>query len=258
MSDSPQILVTNDDGIHAPGIRALATAMRELGDVVMVAPDNEKSAVGHAITIADPIRIQKITNSDQIPGYAVKGTPADCVKIAVQSLLDSPPDIIISGINAGANVGNNVIYSGTVSAATEGTMLKIPSMAISLDCIKVTPDNFSTAQMIAKQMVRSLLRYSLPDGTLLNVNVPHLAESQIRGIRVTRQGDVFYRDYFEKREDPRGRLYYWMTGDMVDPTDDPDTDSQALADGWVSVSPIHYQLTNMDFLDELKSWSFGA
>ncbi len=254
MKTQPKILITNDDGIYAPGIFALWEAMDALGDVVVVAPDTEKSAVGHAITISDPIRIQEITRREGFKGYAVKGTPADCVKIAVQGILDSPPDIVISGINAGANVGNNIIYSGTVSAATEGTMLKIPSIAISLDAVR--GGNYEPAKTVAQRVVHQVLDRGLPEGVLLNVNVPNIPITDIQGIKITKQGNIFFKDWFEGREDPRGHQYYWMTGKIVDPDSDENCDGVALSQGYVSITPIHYQLTCESFLEPLEQWTF--
>ncbi len=199
------ILVTNDDGIFAPGIKSLWKAMTEIGNVTVVAPENEMSAVGHAITLSDPLRVDKIGRSDGFSGYAVGGTPADCVKIGVQSILNEPPDVIVSGINLGENTGTSIIYSGTVSAATEGTMLNIPSVAVSL-CTNSNPD-FSGAMNAAKIVVQKVLENGLPKKTLLNVNVPAIDSQEIKGIRVTEQGNVTYRDTFERREDPRGKIY---------------------------------------------------
>ena len=255
MNSQPKILITNDDGIYAPGIFALWEAMDALGDVIIVAPDSEKSAVGHAITISDPIRIQKVTRRDGFEGYAVKGTPADCVKIAVQGILDSPPDIIISGINAGANVGNNIIYSGTVSAATEGTMLKIPSIAISLDAVR--GGNYEPAKTVAQRVVNQVLDRELPEGVLLNVNVPNIPFAEIQGTKITRQGNIYFKDWLDGREDPRGHQYYWMTGEIVDPDNDDNCDGVALSQGFVSITPIHYQLTCESFLDSLEQWTFN-
>ncbi len=254
-NNKPFILITNDDGIFAPGIYALWEAMTTLGDVAVVAPDTEKSAVGHAITIADPIRTQPVTRRSGFKGYAVTGTPADCVKIAVRSLLDRTPDLIISGVNAGANVGNNIIYSGTVSAATEGTMLGIPSIAISLNSFR--GDHWETAQKYALLFATKTLDHSLPRGTLLNVNVPDLSEEEIRGIRLARQGQVYFKDWFEQREDPRGRRYYWMTGEIVDPSEGDSADSVLLQRGFVTVTPIHYQLTHESFLKDMESWGLN-
>lgn len=254
MKKKPTILITNDDGIFAPGIYALWEAMRKIGDVIVVAPDSEKSAVGHAITISNPIRIKKINGHGKFSGYAVNGTPADCVKIAVKAIMNNSPDIVVSGINHGANVGSNIIYSGTVSAATEGTMLNIPSVAISLNSIK--GGNFSPAQKISESIANLILKNGLPAGVLLNVNVPNIPLDKILGYKVTRQGNIFFIDRFEKREDPRGQVYYWMTGEIIDDDAHDDYDGQALKDNFVSVTPIHYQLTDEKFINQLKRWNF--
>ena len=253
MNKRPQILVTNDDGIFAPGIYALWEAMAEIGDVTVVAPDTEKSAVGHAITITDPIRVQQIHRKNGFEGFAVKGTPADCVKIAGRSLMNTPPDIVVSGINSGANVGSNIIYSGTVSAATEGTIIGIPSIAISLNSIK--GGDMTASQKVAKTIVNKVLENGLPKGILLNVNVPNLQEKSIKGYRITRQGKLVFKDRFEKREDPRGKFYYWMKGEIINDTDS-DTDGYAIQNDYISITPIHYQLTEESFLKILKSWKF--
>ena len=253
MNKRPQILVTNDDGIFAPGIYALWEAMAEIGDVTVVAPDTEKSAVGHAITITDPIRVQQIHRKNGFEGFAVKGTPADCVKIAGRSLMNTPPDIVVSGINSGANVGSNIIYSGTVSAATEGTIIGIPSIAISLNSIK--GGDMTASQKVAKTVVNKVLENGLPKGILLNVNVPNLQEKSIKGYRITRQGRLVFKDRFEKREDPRGKFYYWMKGEIINDTDS-DTDGYAIQNDYISITPIHYQLTEESFLKILKSWKF--
>jgi len=252
MKKTPTILITNDDGIHAPGIYALWEALKEIGNTTVVAPDTEKSAVGHAITLSDPIRIQKIERHGGFKGYAVDGTPADCVKIAVRSLMKDSIDIVVSGINSGANVGNDIIYSGTVSAATEGIFYNIPSVAISLDALR--GGDFEASKIIAIQIVQSVLLNKIPNGTLLNINIPDLTQDQIKGYRVTEQGKSYFRDWFDKREDPRGRLYYWMSGEVVNPDNDPKLDNNAMKDGYVSVTPIHYQLTNNDYLSTLKNW----
>jgi 5'-nucleotidase len=254
MKNQPQILITNDDGIYAHGIYALWEAMKTVGKVTVVAPDTEKSAVGHAITISNPIRLQPVQRRDGFQGFAVDGTPADCVKIAVHALLEAPPDLVVSGINLGANVGTNVIYSGTVSAATEGTLLGIPSMAISLDSMK--DGDFDAAKEVAVNVAKKIIRKGLPPGTLLNVNVPNRPLAEIRGYQVTEQGSVYFKDRFDKREDPRGRIYYWMTGELVDPERQVERDSHALTQGFISVTPIHYQLTNQSFLTTLKSWDW--
>ena len=253
MIKRPKILITNDDGIFAPGIYALWEAMQEIGDVTIVAPDSEKSAVGHAITITDPIRVEKIQRKNGFEGFAVKGTPADCVKIAGRSLMKSPPDIVVSGINSGANVGSNIIYSGTVSAATEGTILGIPSVAISLNSIK--GGDMTESQKVAVTIVNKVLENGLPSGILLNINVPNISEEAIKGYRITKQGKLVFKDRFEKREDPRGKFYYWMKGEIINDTDS-ESDGYAMQNDYVSITPIHYQLTEESFIKTLESWDF--
>ena len=246
------ILVTNDDGIYTDGIYWLWEAVKDFGNALVVAPDTEKSAVGHAITITNPLRTKYINRKGGFSGYAVNGTPADCVKIAVRSILKSPPDLVVSGINYGANVGTNVIYSGTVSAATEGTILGIPSIAVSIDSHH--PKDFKSAMDTTQNTLKKVLKFGLPEGTLLNVNVPDIPDEKIKGIRITTQGNAYFKDRFEKREDPRGNIYYWMTGESIDPDSSGNTDNRALKDGYISVTPIHYRLTNESFMSDLESW----
>lgn len=248
------ILVTNDDGIYASGIKALYEAMTELGDVTVVAPNSERSAVGHAITLSDPLRVDKVKRSNGFRGFSVDGTPSDCVKIAIQALLENKPNIIVSGINLGSNTGTSIIYSGTVSAATEGTILDIPSVAISLDTFE--EGDFSAAKSAAKAVVTLVLAKGLPAKTLLNVNVPAIPANEIKGYKITQQSNVAFRDRFEKRVDPKGRVYYWMTGQIFDPDGEADMDHNAMLDGYISISPIHYRLTNHNFLNELELWDF--
>ena len=195
----PRILLSNDDGINAPGLAALYEAMKSAGDVVVVAPDSEKSAVGHAITISDPLRVWDFKKNDEFFGYAVNGTPADCVKIAYWALLKEKPDLVVSGINLGSNTGINAIYSGTVSAATEGTILGIPSFAVSLTTFKDA--DFSYAAKFARKLSEDILERGLPKGTLLNVNVPPTEEQGIEGVKITRQGRSNYHEHFDKRVD---------------------------------------------------------
>lgn len=253
--NTPNILITNDDGIAAPGIYALWEAMSKIGNITVVAPDSEKSAVGHAITLSNPIRIQKFERHGGFTGFSVNGTPADCVKIAVRSLVKDKIDLVVSGINAGANVGNDIIYSGTVSAATEGIFYKIPSIAISLNSLK--GGDFNPSKEIAEKVARNVLKHKIPEGTLLNVNIPSLPKDEIKGIQVTEQGGSYFRDWFEKREDPRGNIYYWMSGKVINPDDHPTADINALENGYVSVTPIHYKLTNHEFMSTLKDWNFS-
>ena len=188
----PRILLTNDDGIYSKGIYALWEAMCEIGEVTVLAPNTEKSAVGHAVTISDPIRIEPCSRYGSFEGYAVNGTPADCVKIAIGSFLDKKPNIIVSGINAGSNMGTNILYSGTVSAAAEGTMLGVPSIAFSLNTFNT--DNYDLSKEVAIKMTKNVLNHGLPAGTLLNVNIPKCEISECQGYKVTSQGDEYFLD----------------------------------------------------------------
>ncbi|MFQ5706235.1 MAG: 5'/3'-nucleotidase SurE [bacterium] len=248
----PKILLTNDDGINAPGLAALRQQLVQVGEVTVVAPDGEKSAVGHAITLSDPLRVWNFEKNGEFFGYAVNGTPADCVKIACWAILDHRPDLVVSGINLGSNTGINVIYSGTVSAATEGNIVGIPSFAISLTTYK-NPD-FSYAAKFARNLSQTILRNGLPKGTFLNVNVPPVREDEIRGVVITRQGKAIYKEKFDKRIDPQSRVYYWLTGTKVELEEDSEVDDRAILENKVSVTPLQYDLTNYGFLEELKSW----
>lgn len=248
------ILVSNDDGIYAPGIYALYQAIRDLGDVHVVAPHAEQSAVGHAISLSNPIKCKPVERDGHFFGYAVGGTPADCVKLAVYALLPKKPDLVVSGINLGPNAGISVIYSGTVSAATEGTIIGIPSMAISLATF--TNPHWDTAARVARELVPRLIERGLPPETLLNVNVPNLPYEQIKGYRVTRMGRSRFVEIFHRRTDPRNNVYFWMDGDMERLDDSPDTDLRALEEGYVSLTPIWFDLTHTAVLDEFRSrWS---
>ncbi len=247
-----KILLTNDDGINAKGLTSLRESVKEIADVVVVAPETEQSAVGHAITLSDPLRVREVERNGEFIGYAVSGTPADCVKIAVRAILKNPPDMIISGINLGANIATNVIYSGTVSAATEGTILGIPSIAISLTTF-VSPD-FSFAASFAKKLALTTYENGLPDGTLLNVNVPNIHQDRIKGVSFTRQGNSRFREEFDKRTDPRGHIYYWQGGEMLFFDGDGDADSGVIRNDMISITPIHFDLTDYKFLEELRKW----
>lgn len=246
------ILVTNDDGIYSPGIFALTAAMQDLGDVYVVAPIAEKSAVGHAITMADPLRITEINRNEVFFGHAVNGTPADCVKIAIKCILDKKPDIVVSGINQGSNTATNVIYSGTVSAAAEGVILGIPAIAISL--VSFTDLDFLYSAKVAKQVASKVLEKGLPDRTLLNINVPAIPESEVKGIVCTRQGIGRYEEVFVKRVDPKNRTYYWLGGRKMILDKDNDIDDIVVMQNKVSITPIQYDLTHHKFLKELKKW----
>ena len=244
------ILLTNDDGIEAAGLKTLYFALSEdnLFDIRIVAPDKERSAVGHAITVFDPISVKKEFIDGIFCGYSVDGTPADCVKLAITAIFKKKPDILISGINRGANVGENIIYSGTVSAATEGTIYNILSVAVSVDSLKDT--DFTFAAKFTKKLVNHLLSIKdLPPRTLLNVNIPDVSESQIKGVKFTHQSDVRYRDIFIKRVDPRGRDYYWMDGEFEKVSNDEDSDYVAIKNNFISITPIQHDMTDYKKLD---------
>ncbi len=242
------ILVTNDDGIDSPGITALADALKEIGEVVVSAPDRQQSAVGHALTIANPLRAYRYEKNGEFFGWAVNGTPADSVKLALTSLLDRKPDMLISGINHGPNTSINVIYSGTVSGAVEGMFSGIPSMAVSLDSWDYSEDCTNAARCTLK-IAKYLSNIVLPEGTILNVNIP---VNEIRGVKLTKQSKSVWKDSYEKRTDPFGREYYWFAGDYLPHNGDPDTDDAALNEGYASITPIHFEFTNNDFLEEMK------
>ncbi len=247
------ILVTNDDGIYAEGIKQLKEALEGLGEITVVAPLVEKSAVGHAITLSDPLRVMEIDRDGAFFGYAVNGTPADCVKLGARSILARKPDVVVSGINQGSNTATNIIYSGTVSAAAEGIIMQIPSMAVSITSYSVS--EFSFAGKIARRLTSEILRYGLPEGTLLNVNVPPLSEEEIEGVVVTRQGKGRFEEAFDRRTDPNKRTYYWLTGKRMLLDSEDDVDDVVVNQNKVSVTPIHYDLTNYEFLQDLKKWN---
>ncbi len=251
----PKILLTNDDGINAPGIIALAESLSDFAEISIVAPLSEMSAMGHAITISDPLKVTEILKDEVHFGWAVGGTPADCVKLAVNGGLVERPDMVIAGINQGANVGLDIIYSGTVSAAYEGTILKIPSMAISLDSF--VQKDFTAAGKIAHIMVQKILKEGLPIGTLLNVNVPAGDYKSFKGFLVARQGKGTYKEKLDRREDPRKRVYYWLSGTRSYENTDPDVDENAVRAGYVTVTPLHYELTNTGYMQSLKSWELN-
>ncbi len=250
-----RILISNDDGIYSAGIMALFQAVRDLGEVIVVAPQAEQSAVGHAITVSDPIKTSVIRRENGFEGHAVVGTPADCVKLAARVLLDQPPDLVISGINLGPNAGISVIYSGTVSAATEGTILGIPSLAVSIDAFK--DPLWDTAAQVARRLTREIIKRGLPPDTLLNVNVPNRPASELKGFAVTRMGRSRFAEIFHRRVTPRGDTYYWLDGELQQLGDVNGTDFQALEQGYVSLTPIGFDLTRHAFLPELRQWNLG-
>jgi len=251
-----KILITNDDGIGSPGIASLVSSIKDIADVTVVAPDTEQSAVGHAVTISFPLRVEKFNKNGEFFGYAVSGTPADCVKIAVKEIFQNKPDMVISGINQGPNTGTHIIYSGTVSAATEGTILGIPSFAISL-ATYINPD-FSFAAEFAKKIALMIKKNSLPKGVLLNVNIPAVPRDQIKGAKLTVQGETKFVGALEKRIDPRGKTYYWLTPEITEISGPAEFDTIAIQNNEVSITPLHYDMTAKEKMDIFKKWQLGS
>jgi 5'-nucleotidase len=248
------ILITNDDGILAPGLAALHASLSKMGPCVVVAPDAERSAVGHAITMAMPLRVLKVMRAGKLFGYAVSGTPADCVKMAFSAHLIPRPTLVVSGINLGPNVGTNVLYSGTVSAATEAAMLGVPSIAVSLDAF--VQADFRPAGLWARRVAAQVIKRGLPPNTLLNVNVPNLPTARIKGSRITRQGSFRFEDKLVKRLDPHGKDYFWLAGSREIRSKSDEFDDRALEAGFVSITPVDYDMTHHAFVPEMEAWKF--
>lgn len=254
-----EILVTNDDGIGAPGIRALAQALAPLGNVTVFAPDRERSATGHGITMHHPLRVSETSFPvSTVKAYAVDGTPSDCVKLGVEAILPHPPDIVVAGVNNGPNLGTDVIYSGTVGGALEGVLLDLPSVAVSL--ATYGPPDFSVAAAFAARVVAHVRDHGLAAETLLNINVPCCRREEIQGVRVCRLGVRRYRNTFDRRTDPRGKTYFWLAGEVVESEedDDADTDTAAIRANHISVTPIRYQLTNESAITEIAGWDLDV
>jgi 5'-nucleotidase len=258
------LLIGNDDGIFSPGIRALANTLASAGHrVTVVCPDRERSATGHGLTIHKPIRAEQVDGLF-LPGveaWACSGTPADCIKLALEAILEHPPEVVLSGINQGANLGTDVLYSGTVSAAMEGAIAGITSIALSLTSF--THHDFQAGADYAAKLVNHLQGHPLAEFPLLNVNIPPLAIEEINGVQITRQGMRRYHDLFEKRIDPRGKTYYWLAGEVLEevedqPTSAPEsslmTDVMAIRQGKISITPLQYNLTSYSTVHSLKDW----
>lgn len=241
------ILLTNDDGVHSAGLQALADRLQTLGRIAVVAPDRERSAIGHALTLHAPLRAEEISENR----WAVSGTPTDAVNLAIHGLLREKPDLVISGINKGGNMGDDLTYSGTVAAAMEATLMGVPAIAISLSSNSFTYSDFTHAADTAVQMATTVLEHGLPADTFINVNVP---SDKPRGIRLTRQGKRIYGDAVVQKSDPRGRVYYWIGGGELGFQDLDGTDFHAVQNGYVSVTPLHLDLTNYAAIDRLRQW----
>ena len=252
MSERKLILVCNDDGITAPGIRALIAVAKEFGDVVVVAPDKPQSAMGHAITINSTLRVHPM-KMDGVLEYACSGTPVDCIKLAVNKILHRKPDLLVSGINHGSNASVNVIYSGTMSAAMEGAMEQIPSIGFSLLDHSIDAD-FSAAQDVARTLIAQALESGMPDRICLNVNIPNVSKELIKGIKVCRQALANWEEEFEERKDPTGKPYFWLTGVFKNYDSGTDTDIWALENNYVSVVPCQFDITAHTAINHFKSW----
>jgi len=251
-----RFLLTNDDGIYAKGLTALYASLSQMAECVVVAPEVEQSAVGHAITISRPLMVREVKKNGSFFGYAVTGTPADCVKLGVKELSPGPVDLVVSGINRGANVGINVIYSGTVSAATEGLILGIPSLAFSLDSHREA--DFTFAAEFARKLIHQIVENPLA-GVALNVNIPALPENEIKGLVVVKQGKARLVESFERRVDPREHVYFWLAGETMVAGDEAwDSDACALKRGFITITPLHCDLTRHDMLEEVARKVAGA
>lgn len=251
----PLILVTNDDSIVAPGIRALIDVMKTIGEVVVVAPNKPQSAMGHAITINDTLHLDKVSlDKDLDLEYSCSGTPVDCVKMAVHEILKRKPDLCVSGINHGSNSSINVIYSGTMSAAMEAGIEGIPAIGFSLLDYKWDA-NFEPAKPFIKKITEKVLSDGLPKDVILNVNIPNLEAEQIKGIKISRQAKAQWIEEFDKRTNPMGKDYYWLSGEFVNQDEGEDTDEWALANGYISVVPVQFDLTAHTAISTLKKWN---
>jgi len=254
-----RILLTNDDGIYAPGLAALEQELRQIGEVVLVAPATEQSGVGHSITFLNPLICKNIFSAERHRGWAVEGSPADCVKIGVFEFCEQPPDLVVSGINGGLNAGINVLYSGTVAAAIEGAFFGITSIAVSLE--ENEHARFGEAARIARRVIERILAQDLKSPQLYNLNIPtaateHDGDGPInrRAVRIVPMGVARYGEHFLKRQDPKGRVYYWATSDPPPKHSGEETDLSALADGYVTLTPLDFNMTKKPLLDEMRHW----
>jgi 5'-nucleotidase len=244
-----KILLTNDDGIYSKGISTLYNKLTKIAEVTVVAPITEQSAVGHAITISDPIKITEVYKKDMFFGYGIHGTPSDCVKLAFDHILKEKPDWVVSGINHGANLASNVIYSGTVSAATEGAMLGVKSIAVSL--ASKSYKNFEVAADFIPYFIKNITAFHIKDNALFNINIPPVEKNEIKGWKFTKQGTSKFLDTLEKRIDPRGNIYFWLTGENQDINFFDESDDYAINSNFISVTPLQYNLTDYDMYNEL-------
>ncbi|MFN3533527.1 MAG: 5'/3'-nucleotidase SurE [Candidatus Brocadia sp.] len=250
-----QILLTNDDGIYAQGIAALKHNIQDLGQVTVVAPDVEQSGVGHSITFSHPLRIREAYLDNEFIGYSVNGSPADCVKLAIYEVMKHRPDVVISGINMGSNVGIHILYSGTVAAAVEAAIMGFPSIAVSFE-ISGRYDDIHSVAKVARKVIERIIMHKLPKGSLLNVNIPSIPPDQIKGIKVTRQFARDFKENFEKRIDPSGKAYYWLIGTDKTLHREEDTDINAVNEGYISITPLRYDLTDYAMQKKIVEWDW--
>lgn len=253
-----RILLANDDGIYAPGIRALRKELQKLGEVIVVAPATEQSATGHSVTLLSPLLVAEVYDDvDQsFVGWAVEGRPADCVKLALLELLKDPPDIVVSGLNAGSNAGINVLYSGTVAAAVEAAFYHYTSIAVSLEYTKNSQLDWATAAKYAREVIEAILSHQPAKGSLYNVNIPPLERGPVSGVKVMPQNVSLYAEKFDRRVNPRGRTYFWTSPEFHCPAPHPDTDVTALAEGYITVTPLRFDLTDYKRLQDMQQWTW--
>ena len=252
-----RVLLTNDDGVTSPGLIAVARGLSRVAETFVVAPEHERSAASHAITLHKPLRATRVRVGDtDVLGWATNGTPADCVVLGVLDLLGAPPDIVVSGINLGANLGMDLIYSGTVSGAVEAVLFAIPAIALSVAAFRDI--QWDPAVQFTEALVQQVARHGLPPDSFLNVNVPNLPAESLRGVEITRQGERRYVNRLEKRSDPRGRDYYWVTGSPDTASEAEGTDVRAVAEGRISVTPLRLDMTNPDLVTEVRSWNLSV
>lgn len=247
------ILITNDDGYNSKGIKALINAVKNLGKILIIAPDSPQSGMGHAISVNKPIRCYKTNFFGSVEAYCCTGTPVDCIKMGLYLLKDKKPDLILSGINHGSNVSTNILYSGTMSAAVEGALSGIPSVGYSLTDYSENAD-FQYSEKIVQIISKKVIKEGLKKGTCLNVNIPNIKENQIKGIKVCRQGRAFWDDTFDHRKDPLGKDYYWLTGSFSSKEQAIDTDINYLENNYVTIVPTQFDMTCHDSVDDLKKW----
>jgi 5'-nucleotidase len=252
------ILVTNDDGVQAPGLLALVQEMRKVGKVTVFAPDRNWSASGHVKTMERPLRVRETTLADGTPAFASDGAPSDCVALPLLGLIQEQIDLVVSGINPNANLGYDVTYSGTVTAAMEAVIAGVKGIAVSLDSPEGFKDilDYSCSASVARRVAEKVIADGLPEGVVMNVNVPYLKETELKGFMITRQGLRVYRDALDERIDPRGKPYYWIGGETPTGVDEPGTDFGALRAGYVSITPLQLDLTHYKAMDVLKKWEF--